>query len=110
MRKDFKTQALIDSHNVKHQKVPGQSGSLCGMCGEHGMAVVSHCASCDHDICAKCQGIHARMKATKSHPVKSLSELLAKAKAPYNAAIQMLQDAKKYFNSSSKNIASTLKQ
>ena len=61
-------------------------------------------------MCAKCQGIHAKLKTTKSHAVKSLKELLAQAKAPYNDAIRKLKCTKNYYDNISKSITFTLSE
>lgn len=102
IRKDFKTQTLIDYHNTKENQVSTYTGPLCGMCEVKGEPVVMHCGSCDQFICYRCQEIHGRMKATNSHTVIPLTEL----NGLYSEYIKILQIKKKDLRKTSDEITS----
>ena len=58
IRKDFKTQSLIDAHNGKSWESGGGIsgiGQVCGMCSEPNKQVNSHCKECECFMCVSCE-------------------------------------------------------
>ena len=74
IRKDFKTQSLIDAHKDKATGSGDGSGvtEVCGMCRDSRTVVHSHCKECEHFMCTGCHHAHKAIKVCKGHNVSTI--------------------------------------
>ena len=80
VKKDFRTQELIDIYIQKIETCKNTSGIQCDGCESDCESIDNYCPSCEEMLCTICSKNHRKRKATKEHQLTAFTDLLASQK------------------------------
>ena len=95
VKKDFRTQSLIDDYNQQRnplKAVSPRSVRLCDICQESGKLIKSFCKVCEEYLCKNCETFHRRSKATKDHKLIEFIQMMKEKQRDIEREIKKLQD------------------
>ena len=100
LKKDFRTQTLVDEYNHKSTRlkpVSGDSGAIrvCDICKESKKATKSFCQACDEYLCIDCDRAHRGSRLTRGHKLADfISRYVHQNNTSVESFVRQLQDSK----------------